>query len=119
MDDLFIFYLQEWVGVFSVHKLATFSSNPGKENFELLVHLLRYIRDNKTLVLNYYDNMKDAPLSDLLRKSSIDTDNKLMDLSDSSWKYCPDTVRHTGEYNIFYQGGIIYHGTHVTVSVSQ
>ena len=37
---------------FTVHKLAKFSSNPGKVHFEVLVHLLRYIRDNKTLVLN-------------------------------------------------------------------
>ena len=33
---------------FAVHKLAKFSVNPGKVNFEGLVHLLRYIRDNKT-----------------------------------------------------------------------
>ena len=36
---------------FSVHKLAKFSSNPGKLHFEGLVHLLIYIRDNKTLGL--------------------------------------------------------------------
>ena len=36
---------------FEVHKLAKFSENPGKVNFEGLVHLLRYIRDNKTLGL--------------------------------------------------------------------
>ena len=36
---------------FAVHKLAKFSANPGKLHFEVLVHLLRYIRDNKTLVL--------------------------------------------------------------------
>ena len=104
---------------FSVHKLAKFSSNRGKVNFELLVHLLRYIRHNKTLGLNYYDNMKDAPLSDLMIKASINTENKLMDFSDSSWQYCPDTGRHTGAYNIFYQGGTIDHGTHVTVPVYQ
>ena len=34
---------------FAVHKLAKFSSNTGKVNFEGLVHLLRYIRDNATL----------------------------------------------------------------------
>ena len=33
---------------FAVHKLAKFSANPGKAHFEGLVHLLRYIRDNKT-----------------------------------------------------------------------
>ena len=36
---------------FTVHKLETFSANPGKLNFEGLVNLLRYIRDNKTLGL--------------------------------------------------------------------
>ena len=39
---------------FTVHKLETFSSNPDKIYFEGLVHLLRYIRDNKSLGLNYY-----------------------------------------------------------------
>ena len=34
---------------FAVHKLANFSENPGKVHFEGLIHLLRYIRDNKTL----------------------------------------------------------------------
>ena len=36
---------------FAVHKLAKFSANPGKVQFEGLVHLLRYIRDSKTLGL--------------------------------------------------------------------
>ena len=43
---------------FAVHKLAKFSSNHGKVHFEGLVHLLRYIRDNKTLGLKYYANTK-------------------------------------------------------------
>ena len=38
---------------FAVHKLAKFSANPGKIHFEGLVHLLIYIRDNKTLGLKY------------------------------------------------------------------
>ena len=36
---------------FAVHKLAKLSANPGKVHFEGLVHLLIYIRDNKTLGL--------------------------------------------------------------------
>ena len=36
---------------FAVHKLAKFSDNPGKVHFEGLIHLLRYIRENKTLGL--------------------------------------------------------------------
>ena len=52
---------------FAVQKLAKFSSNPGKLHFEGLVHLLRYIKENKTMGMNYYSDMNDAPLSDLLR----------------------------------------------------
>ena len=104
---------------FAVHKLAYFSANPGKVHFEGLVHLLRYIRDNKTLGLKYYADMNDAPVTDLLRKSNINTKNHLMDFSDSSWKDCPDTGRSTGAYIIFYQGGPIDHGTHVPGPVAQ
>ena len=69
---------------FAVHKLAKYSSNPGRVHFEGLVHLLIYIMDNKTLGLNYYDYMKDAPLSDLLRQTSIKTLNQLMAFYDYS-----------------------------------
>ena len=42
-----------------------------------------------------------------------------MAFSDSSWQDCPDTVISTGEYIIFYQGGPIDHGTHVSGQVAQ
>ena len=42
-----------------------------------------------------------------------------MAFSDSSWQYFPDTVRSTGAYIIFYQGGTIDHGTHVPLPVAQ
>ena len=70
---------------FTVHKLETFSSNPGKVHFEGLVHLLRYIIDNETLGLKYYSDMNDTPVSDLLRQAIIKPENELMDFSDSSW----------------------------------
>ena len=60
---------------FEVHKLRKFSSNPGKEHIEGLVHLLRYIRYNKTLVLKYYADMKDAPISYLFIQAIIKTEN--------------------------------------------
>ena len=73
---------------FAVHKLETFSANPGKLHFEGLVHLLGYIRDNKTLGLKYYADLNDAPVTDLLRQANINTKNHLMDFSDSSWQDC-------------------------------
>ena len=42
-----------------------------------------------------------------------------MDFSDYSWQDCLDTVRITGAYIIFYQGGPIDHGTHVSGPVAQ
>ena len=104
---------------FAVHKLANFPSNPGKVHFDVFVNLLIYIRDNNILGLNYFTDIKDAHLSDLLRQASIKTENQLMDLSDSSWKDFPDASRGTVEYIIFYQVGTIYHGTHVPVPVAQ
>ena len=92
---------------FAVKKLAMFSANPGKVHFEGLVHLSRYIRDNKTLVLKCYADMKDALVSDMLRQSSIKTENQLMAFSHSGWQYFPDAGRITGSYIIFYQCGSI------------
>ena len=43
----------------------------------------------------------------------------MMAFSDYSWQYFPDTGRSTGSYIIFYQGGPIYHGTHVPGTVAQ
>ena len=42
-----------------------------------------------------------------------------MDLSDSSWKDCPETGISKGAYIILYQGGPIDHGAHVPGPVSQ
>ena len=104
---------------FSVQKLAKFSANTGKVHFEVLVHILKYIRENNTLGLKYYADMNDAPVTGLLRQVSIKTENHLMYFSDSSWKDCPDTGRSILVYIIFYQGGPIDHGTHVPGPVAQ
>ena len=63
--------------------------------------------------------MKDAPLYDLLKQASINTDNQLMALSYSICKYCPYTGRSIGTYIIFYQCGSIDHGTNVPVPVAK
>ena len=104
---------------FSVHKLAKFSAKPGKIHFEGLIHLLRYIRENKTLGLKYYEDLNNAPVTDILRQANIETKNHLMAFSDSSWQDCPDTGRSTGAYIISYQGGPIENVTHVPGPVAQ
>ena len=87
---------------FAVHKLAKFSDISGKVHFEGLVHLLKYIRDNKTLGLKYYADLNYAPVTDLLIQANIKTKNHLMAFSDYSWQDCPDTGSSIGEYIIFY-----------------
>ena len=104
---------------FAVYKLAKFSENLYQVHFEGFLHLLRNIRDNKTLGLKYYADINDAPVFGLLRQASIKTENHLMDFSDYSWQDCPYNDRITGEYIIFYQGGPIDHGTHVPGPVAQ
>ena len=80
---------------FALHKLEKFSSNPGKVNFGGLVHLSRYIGDNKNSSLKYYADMNYAPVSYLLRQASIKTENNLMNFSDSGCQDCSDTGRGT------------------------
>ena len=70
---------------FAVQKLAKFSSNNCKVNFEGLVYLLRYIRDNKNFLLKDHAKIEDSPISDLLRQASIKSD-QLMVFYDSGWK---------------------------------
>ena len=69
--------------------------------------------------LKYYEDMNDAPVTDILRQANIKTKNYLMAFSDYSWQDCPDTGRSKGAYIFFYQGGIIDHGTHVPGPVAQ
>ena len=69
--------------------------------------------------LKYYAYMKDAPISDLLRKANIKTENNFMAFSGSSWKDFPYTDKIIGAYIIFYQDVPIDHGTHVSGPVSQ
>ena len=117
---MFIYLLYTRVELsFAVHKLEKFSENTGKVQFEGLIHLLRYIRDNKTSGLKYYAYMNDAPVTDLLRQTSIKTENQLIAFSYYSSQDCPDTGRSTRSYIILYQGGPIDHGTHVPGPVAQ
>ena len=71
------------------------------------------------MIFKYCADMKDAPLSDLLSRASINTENQLMDLSGSNCQDCPDTVRSTRAYIVIYQGGPIDNGTHVPGPVAQ
>ena len=51
--------------------------------------------------LKYYFDMKDAPLSDLLKQADINTEKYFMGLFDSSCQYYLETGRSTRAYIIF------------------
>ena len=74
---------------------------------------------NNTLGLNYYADIKDAPLYELLRQYNINTENQLMAFSDVSCQNCPDTGRSTVLYTIFCQSGTVDHGKYVPGPVSK
>ena len=59
------------------------------------------MRDNTILVLKYYDDMNDAPVSDLSRQASINSKNQLMDFSDYSWKYF-QTLTEVQEHTLYF-----------------
>ena len=52
--------------------------------------------------LNYYDDMNNESLSDLLRQANIKTENQFMDFSYSIWQDFPDTDISIGAYIILY-----------------
>ena len=63
---------------FSVHKLTMVSSKTSGVHFDCLVHFFIYIMYNKTLGLKQSAEFNDAPVSDLLRQVSINTENNLI-----------------------------------------
>ena len=67
----------------------------------------------------YDTKIEDANLSDLLRQSILNTEKLLDLLSDSICQYCQDTIRNTGAYIVFYQGGPIDRFTHILGQFSQ
>ena len=83
------------------------------------MHLLGYIGDKKNLRLKYHSKIEDATIYGLLRQARINSENQLMLFSYSILQDCIYTARSIGWYIVFYQGGIIYHCTHVPVPVDQ
>jgi len=53
--------------VYSVNKLAKFTRQPGRNHFEALLHLLRYLRDNALLGIRFYSDLIRAPLIETLK----------------------------------------------------
>jgi hypothetical protein len=97
----------------AVNKLAKFTRKPGRSHFEVMVHILRYLRDNTYLGMRYYSNIANAPLTQMLISQSIQSNHFLFGFSDSSWNDDQDTGRSTGCFIITYMGGTVDHSSNL------
>jgi hypothetical protein len=98
---------------YAVNKLAKYTRKPGQKQFEALLHLLRYLRDNNNLGLRYYSSVQDAPITQMLIGQNINDNHLLYGFSDSSWNDDQDSGRSTGCFIITYMGGIVDHSSNL------
>jgi hypothetical protein len=99
--------------LFAVNKLAKISRSPGRVHFDVLIHLLRYLRDNVYLGIKFYSNFMEAPLLKSLSSQNIEQHHPFFCFSDSSWNDDPDTGRSTGCFIITYMGGVVDHSSNM------
>jgi hypothetical protein len=88
------------------NKLAKLCLNPSMKDFELLLHVLRYLQKFPDYAIKLYSSVEESPAYQICQKNRI----KPMDIigfSDSSWQDCPDTGRRTCGFKVFVQGGLI------------
>jgi transposase InsO family protein len=95
---------------FTVNKLCKYMANPGTKHWQLLKHLLRYLKGTQHLGITFNFN------------SPSSGGNMLAGYTDSSFADCPDTGRSTLAYNFFYGPAILSWysklGTYVTTSTN-
>jgi len=99
--------------VYTVNKLAKFTRQPGRNHFEALLHLLRYLCDNALLGIKFYSDLSRAPLVTMLKSQEIEQMQPFFGFSDSSWNDDADTSRSTGCFIITYMGGIVDHSSNM------
>jgi hypothetical protein len=99
--------------VYAVNKLAKFTRLPGRVHFDVLLHLLRYLRDNALLGIRFYSDLFRAPLIQMLEKQQIQQQHAFFGFSDSSWNDDADTGRSTGCFILTYMGGIVDHSSNM------
>jgi hypothetical protein len=104
--------------VHAVNKLAKYTRIPGKNHFEALLHVLRYLRDNTLLGIKFYSELSQAPLVAMLRGQQIEQVHPFFGFSDSSWNDDADTGRSTGCFIIIYMGGIVDHSSNMPEPVA-
>jgi hypothetical protein len=99
--------------VYTVNKLAKFTRQPGRNHYEALLHLLRYLRDNAQLGIKFYSDLSRAPLVAMLKSQKIEQTQPFFGFSDSLWNNDADSGRSTGCFIITYMGGIVDHSSNM------
>jgi hypothetical protein len=99
--------------VHAVNKLAKYTRQPGRNHFEALLHVLRYLRDNSLMGTHFYSDLTRAPLIEMVRSQEIQQTEAFFGFSNSSWNDDVDTGRSTGCFIITYMGGIVYHSSNM------
>ena len=100
----------------AVNKMAKYTRRPGRNHFNILVHVLRYLRDHSHLGITFYSDLGRSPIHSMLQKSdSVSELSKelFFTFSDSSWNDDVDTGRSTGCYLIVYMGGVVDHSSNM------
>jgi len=92
--------------LFIVNKLAKACLNPGRKDFEALLHLFGYLRAEPAWGSKFYAQPEESPVNTILRKHKVPK-TELVVFTDASWQDCPDTGRSTSGFLIFYRGGVI------------
>ena len=93
--------------IFIVNKLAKACIDPGRTDYEALLHLFGYLRACSDFGNKYYSDVKESPMFEVLQKTNVDRHSDIVVFTDASWQDCPDTGRSTTGYLIFYRGGVV------------
>jgi len=73
--------------LFAVNKLAKYTRKPGKMHFEVIIHLLRYLRDNTMYGLQYYSDIGESPIYKMLLSQNIQEQHLFFGFTKSSSTY--------------------------------
>jgi hypothetical protein len=101
--------------IYAVNKLAKFIRKPGKDHFEALIHLLRYLCDNTLRGVRFYSNITESPIYRMLLNQNIEEKHLFFGFTDSLWNDDQDSGRSNGCFIITYMGGIVDHSSNMPV----
>ena len=88
------------------NKLAKSANNPGIKDFEALMHVFGYLRQNPDYSVKFYADVTQSPSNEICTRHNI-TPTDIIGFSDTSWQDCPDTGRSTCGFKVFVQGGLV------------